>query len=63
MFTNELNMALPQWGWVEKTVYGVETHWLSCKEKVLGAMVRKEGQSSGTWKDPLLLIFLKKVQQ
>ena len=38
---------------VEKSVYGVKTHWLSCKEKVLGAVVSKEGDadvSSGTWK-------------
>ena len=29
MFTNELNMGLPLWARIEKSVHGVETHWLS----------------------------------
>ena len=32
MFTNELNMGLPLWTWVKKTVHAVETHCLSGKE-------------------------------
>ena len=43
MFANGLNMALPQWTWVEKTLHGVESHWLSGKEKVLGIAASKEG--------------------
>ena len=31
---------------VEETVYEVETRWLSGKEKVLGAAVRKEGHAN-----------------
>ena len=56
---NGLNMGVPLW--VKKTVHGVETHWLSNKEKVLGAVVSKEGhaelstlaQSDSTWKGPI----------
>ena len=36
MFTNRQNMALPFKACVEDTVHGVETHWLSSKEKSLG---------------------------
>ena len=32
LFTNGLNMGLPLW--VEKTVGGVDTHWLSGNEKI-----------------------------
>ena len=35
-------MGLPLWVWVEKTVHGVKTDWLSCKKKVLGIVIRKE---------------------
>ena len=42
MFTNELNMGLPLWVLI---VYRVETYWLSSKDKVLGAVVSKEGQA------------------
>ena len=45
MFTNKLNMGLPLWSWMEKTVHGVKKHWLSNKEKVLGATVSKEGHA------------------
>ena len=45
MFTNWLNMGLPRWAWVEKTVHRVETHWLSSKEKVLDTAVSKEGHA------------------
>ena len=45
MFTNGLNLSLPLRSWVEKTVNGVETHWLSCEEKVLGAAINKEGHA------------------
>ena len=40
MFTNRLNMSLPQRGWVEKTVHGVETH--SQVKIVPGAAVSKK---------------------
>ena len=36
MFMNGLNMGLQLSAYVKKTVYGVETHRLSSKEKVLG---------------------------
>ena len=45
MFTKSLNTGLPWWAWVEKIVSGVETHWLSCKEKVLGTAVGKESHA------------------
>ena len=35
-------MGFLQQAWAEKTVYGVETHWLSNKEKVIGAAVNKD---------------------
>ena len=40
MFTNGLNMGLLLLPWVEKTVCGVETHWLFGKEKAPGATVQ-----------------------
>ena len=42
---NGLDMALQVSTGVEKTVYGVETHWLSGKEKVTDAAVSKEGHT------------------
>ena len=36
-------MGFPQRICVEKTVHGVEMHWLSDKEKVPGVAVSKEG--------------------
>ena len=52
MFTNELNMGLPPQAWVEKTVYVVvETHWFSCKEKVLGSAESKEGHTDSLLED------------
>ena len=39
MFTNVLNMEFPRRARVKGTV---ETHWLSGKEKVLGAAVSKQ---------------------
>ena len=41
---NGLNMGLPLWSWVEKIVHGLETHWLSGKEKV-PSITSKEGHS------------------
>ena len=46
IFTNELNMGLQLWSWVEKTVHGVKTHWLSNKEKVPGRVISKEGHAN-----------------
>ena len=42
MFTNEQNMGLLQRARVKKTVYEMETDWLSGKGKVQGAVVGKE---------------------
>ena len=39
IFTIGLNIGLPLQTWIEKTVHGVETHWLATKEKVPGAAV------------------------
>ena len=44
-------MGLPQQAWVEKWVHGVETQWHSSKEKVLGAMVGKEGDADNLLED------------
>ena len=61
MFRNGLNMGFPLW--VEKTVHGRETHWLSSKSSGhRGQQRRPFWQSSGTWMDPWQLIYLKKVQ-
>ena len=43
--TNGLKMGLPLQVWVEKTVYGVEIHWLSDNENVSGTAVCKEGHA------------------
>ena len=40
-YTNGLHMHLPLPAWVEKTVHGVETHWLAGKEIVPGLAVSK----------------------
>ena len=45
MLTNGVKMGLPLQTWIEKTVYTVETHWLSSKEKVPGIAVHKEGHA------------------
>ena len=45
MFSYALNMGLPQRTWVEKTVHGIETHWLSGQENVPGTAVSKEGHA------------------
>ena len=61
MFTNGLIIGLPLEASVEKLVYGVETYWLSGKEKLLGAAISKEGHVDNVLgKDLSLLIFLKK---
>ena len=44
-FLGFLNMGLPLKVWARRTVHGMETHWLSSKEKVLGAAVRKESHA------------------
>ena len=43
VFTNRLNMGLPQLAWIKRIVDGLETQWLSGKENILGTMVNKEG--------------------
>ena len=60
MFTNRLNMGLPLRAWFEKTAHEVETHWLSCKEKVLGAAVSKEGNIDNLLGHEIITDFLKK---
>ena len=42
IFTNELNLSLPRQARVKKTFHGVETHWLSSKEKVPDVFFNKE---------------------
>ena len=42
MFTNELNILLPQRAGVKKTIHGVKTLWFTSKEKVPNTMVSKE---------------------
>ena len=63
MFTNEINMDWPLQGWVKKTVFGMETHWLSGKEKVPGAADSKKGDAD-FWdrKGPLTIDSLEKLQ-
>ena len=46
---NGLNMGLPWHTWVQKTVHGVKTHWVSGKEKVPGTAISKE-----YWTDSIL---------
>ena len=61
IFTNELNIVLPLWAWVKKTVYGAEIHWLLRKGKVLGTLASKEGHAdSFFWnmKGPITIDFL-----
>ena len=45
IFTKWLNMGLPGEAWVKKTVHEREKHWLFCKEKVMGAELRKEAHT------------------
>ena len=45
IFTNGINLGLLPQAWVEKIVHEVETHWLSCKEKVSVVAVRKESDA------------------
>ena len=48
MFTNELNMGLPLQAWVEKTVHGVDIHWLSSKKKIkIKKKIKKEVPDTG----------------
>ena len=57
-------MDLTLRAWVEKTVYAVETRWLSGKEKFRVQRRQKAmwyWQSSGAWKDSSQLSSLKKV--
>ena len=43
LFANKSKMGLQLEAWVKKKVHGVETHWLSGKEKVPATAVCKEG--------------------
>ena len=61
MFTNELNIGVPQWTRVKKLVHGMETHWLSSQKKVLGTAVSKEGHAVTVFwdmKGPIIIDFL-----
>ena len=64
MFTNGLNMCLPFWTGIKKTVHGVETHWFSCKVKVPCTAVSKESHPDSflAHESTHNLISLKKVQ-
>ena len=55
MFTNGLNMGLPQGVLVKKTVNGVETQWHSRKEKILGGAVCKEGDADSLMRPEKLI--------
>ena len=45
IFINEPIRDLSLRVWIEKTVYRVKTYWLTGKEKVLCAVVSKEGHT------------------
>ena len=47
MFLDLLNMGFALRASVEKITCGVETHWISGKENVPGAVVSKEGNADG----------------
>ena len=57
---NELSMSLPLRIWMTKTVYWVETHWISGNEKVPGVADRKEELAYRTRRDTLLSISMKR---
>ena len=48
-FTHGQNMGSSLQAWVEKTIHEVETHWLSCKEKVEDAEFGIEGHADCFW--------------
>ena len=50
MFTNGLNLDLPQRTWIEKTDYRVEQHADSPEKKVLCATINKEGHADSVLK-------------
>ena len=65
----QLNPALPLWGWVENTE--VDIHWVSNKEKILSAVVSKEGHADSLhghdywflWKNDIVIAsFLIKIR-
>ena len=49
MFKNGLNVGLPQRTGFEKIVHRVETYWLSGKEKVPVAVVKKKSLNSASY--------------
>ena len=53
-------MGSPQRTSVEKTVHKVETHWLSAKEKVLGAVKKVMLTEFWDMKGPTTIDFLEK---
>ena len=57
-----LNISLPLGALVKKTVYKIETYWLSSKEKILGIVVIKKVMLIVNWdvKGPTNIDFLKK---
>ena len=53
-------------GFVQNTVHGVETHWLSRKEKVMGTAVRKESHADSLLRherNPSPVDFIEKKMQ
>ena len=52
----------PPWAWVEKTVDGVETHWLSGKKKFHAQQLTKNVMLTVFWdlKGPITIDFLEK---
>ena len=55
--TDHIIIDLPLRAWVEKTVHGVKTHWLSGKENF---QVSKEGHVDKPLKGPITIDFLEK---
>ena len=53
-------MGLPVWSRAEKTVHGIEKHWLSGKEEFLGAMVNKEDHADSVLRHKRIHHSLKK---
>ena len=62
MVTERLKMGLPLFAWVKKIVNGVKKQCFSNEENIVDAPVIRNGQASGTWKNPSVLISLNKVQ-
>ena len=66
MFSNRLNLWLPEWTCIEKTVHKVETHWLTRKYKKIKVQWSvKKVMLIALWdmKGAITIDFLKKTVQ